>query len=104
MLKRTQGLGDGPAISNTLGRSYSTRELDTCLVGILEELHDKQHNLSPPTIVGKEQIMERYHCFRIWRKSLDNRSFERDIDTKDIDVANRWDESGIKRRRNQQDQ
>ena len=93
-LKRTQGLRDGPAISDTLGRSYSTRELDTCLVGILEEVHEKQQNLFPPTISGKEQIRERYHCFRTWRKSSDNRSFEMDVDTKDIDVVNRWDELG----------
>ena len=63
-LKRTQGLRDGPAISDTLGRSYSTRELDTCLVGILEEIHEKQHNLFPPTIVGKEQIRKRYLLLR----------------------------------------
>ena len=93
-LKKSQGFNDGPAISDEKGKSLSSSELDDLMIQSLEGIYDKEPNLFPPNVRSKEDIRERYHCFRTWRKTSATRAGEVRVNSNDVNTVNRWDEVG----------
>ena len=94
--KIKQGIVTGPAISDCQGKSLPTSEFDDLISEILEDIFDRKPELFPPHILGKENISERYHCFRTFRRTSDTRAIEMDLKTTDIDIVNKWRQVGKK--------
>ena len=67
--KIKQGIVTGPAISDCQGKSLPTSEFDDLISEILEDIFDRKPELFPPHILGKENISERYPCFRTFRRT-----------------------------------
>jgi hypothetical protein len=89
-LKQSQGFIDGPAISDTRGRVFSTKTLDDALVEVLEEVYDTNPEMFPPDISNKESLPKHYQVFRSLRRTSDTRAIEKKVSQVDIDVVNRW--------------
>lgn len=92
--KKSQGLENGLAMSDVKGNSLSTMELDGLLIQSLENIYEKEPNLFPSNVVSKEDIRERYHCFKTWRKTSTARAGEVAIKRTDVNTVNRWNEVG----------
>jgi len=92
LLKEKQKLGfsNGPAISNIQGKVLNSAIINDMMEGLLTEIFETDKHLFPITITSKSQIRDSYQCFRSFRRSSDTRAIQKKVDTKDIDVVNRW--------------
>jgi len=88
--KRERGFTIGPAISDGEGKSWNSAMINDMLHELLMELFGTHQNLSPVDIILKEQIFEKYQCFRSLRRGSDTRALEQNLEDKDIDIVNRW--------------
>jgi hypothetical protein len=89
--KARNGFTDGPAISDSVGRAFSTRDMSDSLVEILEDVFESERGLFPPDIISKEVLRERYQAFRSFRRTSDTRAAEQNISSTDTDIVNRWE-------------
>ena len=90
-LKAQRGLVDGPGISDLNGKAYSTRDMSSSLIEILEDLFDTNRAFFPLDITSKELLKDRYQAFRSYRRSSDTRATEEGVAKADIDLVNRWE-------------
>jgi hypothetical protein len=89
--KASLGFTDGPAISDSRGRSFSSKDMSASFLEILEDLFDSERHLFPPDITSKELLRERYQAFRSFRRTSDSRAAEMNVSASDIDIVNRWE-------------
>jgi len=89
-IKAANGFRNGPAISDIRGRMFNSSFINDLLVEFLVTIFDENRHLFPGNILSKDQIKDRYQCFRSFRRGSDTRALEKKIDSKDIDVVNRW--------------
>ena len=80
----------GPLISDSTGQPLSTSEVNEMLHEALLHLYDEDRSSFPEQILHREMIPKHFQIFRSLRRSSDTRAIEMKIDTKDIDVVNRW--------------
>ena len=92
-VKETLGFFDGPAISDSKGFVYTTKQLDTKVHEILLEIFEEDKNLFPPSISSSEDILDSYKCNRTFRRSSDTRALEKKVDSQDINLVNRWEQA-----------
>ena len=85
-----QGFNRRPAISNIEVNIYTTQEMDDLLIEMLENLFEIQPGSFPPYITSVRDVIESYHCYRMWRRTSDTRAIEIDVSEKYTDVINRW--------------
>ena len=90
ILKRTQGITDGPAMSNCHGRLLTTYAVNDCLIEVLCDLFEERKDLFPVKISSLEEVRKRYHIYRSMRRTSDTRALEMKVDGDDIDIVNRW--------------
>ena len=57
----------------------------------LEEMFDKFKNFFPPDIKTRENLVEKYHCFRLFRRASDTRAMGMKVSVTDIETVNWWD-------------
>lgn len=57
---------------------------------MLEEIHQEDPNAFPPDILCREQLHERYQCFRTFRRTSDSHALNCKIKKLDIQIVNRW--------------
>jgi hypothetical protein len=88
--KKTHGYVDGPAISDSQGRLYSSRGIDDMMHEALEEVFGSHRELFPPSIKDEEALRSSYQAFRTFRRTSDTRALEMKVARDDIDVVNRW--------------
>ena len=93
-LKVKQCIMTGPTVSDCQGKSLSTLEFDDMMKEILENISNQKPELFPPHILWKENISERYLCFRTFCRTSDTRAIEMDSKTTDIDIVNKWRQAG----------
>lgn len=84
------GLCFGPAMCNHKGVLYKTFELDEMLIDVLEEIHQDDPHSFPPDILSREQLQQRYQCFRTFRRTSDSHALNCKIKKLDIQIVNRW--------------
>ena len=89
-IKSINGFRNGPAISDIRGRIFNSSFINDLLVEFLTSIFDENRDLFPGNILNRDQIKDRYQCFRSFRRGSDTRALEKKIDGKDIDVVNRW--------------
>ena len=65
-------------------------ELNNMSSTLFEGIFEKEPQLFPPQFLKKEYARELYHCFRLFRRTLDTRAIEMSVSDKDIAVVNRW--------------
>jgi hypothetical protein len=93
LMSHKSGLGfvDGPAISDSNGQAFATRDMSDSFVEILEDLFDSDRVLFPPDIMSKDILRERYQAYRSFRRTSDTRAAEMNVSSTDIDIVNRWE-------------
>jgi len=85
-----RGFTMGPGISDIKGAVWNSSIVNDMLHEILIEIFETNQNLFPRNILLKDQIIDKYQCFRSFRRGSDTRAIEQQVDDKDIDVVNRW--------------
>lgn len=98
-LKETQGLTDGPAISDIKGLLLPTRDLDIRMHELLSEIFEEDRTLFPPSVSEVEDIPDAYKCFRTLRRTSLTRALEEDVDDNDINIVNKWEQKGDKKKK-----
>jgi len=88
--KRRRGCIIGPGISDVRGTVWNSFIVNEMMHELLMEIFKSDRNLFPVNIMNKEKIREKYQCFRSLRRGSDTRAIEQKVDSKDIDVVNRW--------------
>jgi len=88
--KEKRGFVNGPGISDVNGKVWNSALINDKLQEVLAEIFDNHQNLFPANIITRDQITEKYQCFRSFRRGSDTRAIDQKIDDKDIDVVNRW--------------
>jgi hypothetical protein len=89
--KEARGQVDGPAISDVRGKGFTTADLDTKLVLVLEDIFDESPSMFPVTVRNnRDEIGGSYQVFRSLRRSSDTRAVEKDVSRNDIETVNRW--------------
>jgi hypothetical protein len=89
--KRSIGYVNGPAISDSKGKIYSTRSLNDAFLEILEDLFDTHRELFPASIDSKETLRKRIQAYRTFRRTSDSIAIDEGVDKTDIDIVNRWE-------------
>ena len=102
LLKQKKKLGfvDGPAISDSSGKLFHSRDINDMLISILSKLYNDSADLFPIDIVTKisktkeieETLSSAYGCFRSFRRASDSRAIEKrkDLEQDDVEIVNRW--------------
>ena len=57
---------------------------------VLEEIFDEERELFPPDVKTKENLVENYHCFRLFRRASNTRVTEKKVSITDIETVNHW--------------
>ena len=89
-LKIGHGFDTGPAISDSRGRMFTTREMDGFLHSILEELYEEEVSLFPKTINSSEDISKWYQSYRSFRRTSNSTATEAGVCDEDKRLVNRW--------------
>ena len=88
--KEKFGFYIGPAISDSKGNLLASSIINDYLHKILLEIFEEQKSLFPSNITTKAQIIDRYQCFRSFRRASDTRALEMRVHKDDVDIVNRW--------------
>jgi len=88
--KEKRGFVIGPGISDVNGKVWNSSLINDMLHEILTEVFDNHQILFPANIITRDQIPEKYQCFRSFRRGSNTRAINQKIDDKDIEVVNRW--------------
>ena len=99
VLKKKQGLKDGPAISNDEGYLLPAKDMDACFHELLMEVYAARPDMFPPTIQAVEDIVENYKCFRSLRRTSNTRALDEKVDGTDIDIVNKWEQVSEKKKK-----
>jgi hypothetical protein len=90
-MKEENGQFEGPAISDTTGKIWTSNELDSRLVLLLEDIFEAKPNLFPSHIrANRDEIGTSYQVFRSLRRASDTRALEQNVSKTDIELINRW--------------
>ena len=88
--KEKVSLKYGPAISDISGSPLTSRHLNEMLHEALFHCFEEDRSLFPQKVLNRDLIPQYFQIFRSLRRSSDTRALEKKIDTKDIEVVNRW--------------
>jgi hypothetical protein len=90
-IKQLTGQVNGPAISDSHGKIYTTSWLDDKMVSVLEDMYEENQSAFPAIIRGnKDKIGNVYQVFRSLRRSSDTQAIEEKVARTDIKTINRW--------------
>ena len=90
VLDRSQGRSRGPAFLNQKGLQSSSKELNLLLVGCLTEIFEDNPLLFAIDIKKPEDVSERYHVFRSFRRGSESRAVAMNVSSSDRYAVNRW--------------
>ena len=86
--KKSLGLTDGPAISDTIGKLIEPREIDEILIELLIVCYQEDRALYPADMDTEEKLRDSYQCFRTFRRTSDTRALEKKVSESDMDIVN----------------
>jgi hypothetical protein len=88
-----KGFYDGPAITDPDGKVMTCSSLNDTLHEVLEDLYKGRLDLFPREIREIGDLRKRYHVYRSFRRASDTRAISEKVDSKDIDIVNRWNDA-----------
>lgn len=92
------GRTSGPLMIDYKGRILNSARLTSTLHHYLLQILDESPNVLPSKITSAEEITERYHTFRSFRRGSDTRALAMKVDENDIYCVNRWKSEGRNQR------
>lgn len=96
---RVQGRKEGPLVCDGNGVVLSSAILDHRLHQALKQIYLRESQLFPLSITKKEDIQQKYHCFRTFKRTSNTRATNMKIDSAHVNVVNRWrqvEKAGVK--------
>ena len=92
----TQHLGrnSGPLMTDYHGKKMTSTRLTGTMHHYLYQILEEKPELLPAKVGTVEEITERYHTFRSFRRGSDTRAISMKVDETDIYCVNRWKTEG----------
>ena len=89
-IHRSQGRTRGPAFINNKGMQSSSKEFNQLFIGCLTEIFEDNHVLFAIDIKRAEDVSEKYHVFRSFRRGSESRAVAMNVSSSDRYAVNRW--------------
>ena len=90
-IRSLEGRQNGPAICSPKGIQWNTTHANEILHRMLISIFEVSPELFPPTVIKSENdIKEKYHLYRSFRRASDSRALNQGVGQTDIQVVNRW--------------
>ena len=89
-IHRAAGRTKGPMFLNNNGVQYSTSEMNVLFLECLTEIFERQPSMFGVDIKTVEDIVDKYHVFRSFRRGSESRAVAMKVSEADRYVVNRW--------------